>query len=288
MCGRVTISALVDRRASRGYAARGNLPAITSHTNIRQNTHAYHVSSKTVQKDTNVCPVLKRECTFAVRRNRLGLLESRRSRHVCTPFRSSDISICCHSSSAFCGPGSSVEMDGLLARDCSKIPCSEGYECSLAPSGSRVCCSLAACYSGQRARAVCAAGCRRDESCEVINGQRWCCPAVAKRCPGNVAGYTCQIASGGLYCCPLDVEIDIVEETTTVPSVSLRKIRPEKPCKECRSKGFLTTPTTTTTTTEQPIPRCPFAFREARIETTDEIKTCIGFLDFSPEGLFVE
>ncbi|VDM80539.1 unnamed protein product [Strongylus vulgaris] len=102
---------------------------------------------------------------------------------VCTPFRSSDISVCCHSSSAFCGPGSSVELDGLLARDCSKLPCSQGYECSLAPSGGRVCCSLAECPNGQRARSVCAAGCRRDEKCELIHGQRWCCPALTQKCP---------------------------------------------------------------------------------------------------------
>lgn len=45
------------------------------------------------------------------------------------------------------------------------------------------------------------------------------------------AGYTCQIGNVGLYCCPLDLEIDMTEETTTFPSVSLRKLRPEKPCK---------------------------------------------------------
>ncbi|KAK6751669.1 hypothetical protein RB195_003218 [Necator americanus] len=236
---------------------------------------------------------------------------------ICTPFRSSDVSICCHSSSAFCGPGSNIEMDGLLARDCSKLPCSEGYECSLAPSGSRVCCSLAECSSGQRARAVCAAGCRRDEECEVINGQRWCCPATPKRCPGNalsngaqcssesptcdegfecresmdrngflccqipevkksVAGYICQAGNDGLYCCPLDVEIDMFEETTAVPyQPTLLKLLPEKPCKNCGSKEMQTA------TTEQPIPKCPFAFREARFETRDEIKTCIGLLDFT-------
>ncbi|KAK6751670.1 hypothetical protein RB195_003218 [Necator americanus] len=296
---------------------------------------------------------------------------------ICTPFRSSDVSICCHSSSAFCGPGSNIEMDGLLARDCSKLPCSEGYECSLAPSGSRVCCSLAECSSGQRARAVCAAGCRRDEECEVINGQRWCCPATPKRCPGNAlsngaqcssesptcdegfecresmdrngflccqipevkksvvslikgrpnskrpnewippttlppapvtsestsqcgsgvlpllvngeylrcpqlgapcprAGYICQAGNDGLYCCPLDVEIDMFEETTAVPyQPTLLKLLPEKPCKNCGSKEMQTA------TTEQPIPKCPFAFREARFETRDEIKTCIGLLDFT-------
>ncbi|CAJ0603564.1 unnamed protein product [Cylicocyclus nassatus] len=305
---------------------------------------------------------------------------------VCTPFRSSDISVCCHSSSAFCGPGSSVELDGLLARDCSKFPCSEGYECSLAPSGSRVCCSLADCSNGQRARAVCAAGCRRDEKCEVILGQRWCCPTVPSRCPDGRksgsscspiastcdegyecmenekrddyiccqissskkdfmslikavklskrplptsafttyaplvettttfpssgqrlrcgedvlpllidgeylrcpqlgapcprAGYTCQVGIGGLFCCPLDVEVVEVEEetnvekeTTTISSPSITGRKTEISCRGCLEK--------VTTTTEQPIPKCPFAFREARAETTDEIRKCVGFLDFS-------
>uniref|UniRef100_A0A158P7U7 CC domain-containing protein n=1 Tax=Angiostrongylus cantonensis TaxID=6313 RepID=A0A158P7U7_ANGCA len=115
---------------------------------------------------------------------------------VCAPFRTSNVSICCHSFTTFCGPGSTVEMDGLLARDCSRIPCSVGYgtflrtttsrfECSLAPFGNRVCCSLADCPSGERARAVCAAGCRKDETCVVIHDQRWCCPKVKKECPNN-------------------------------------------------------------------------------------------------------
>lgn len=46
---------------------------------------------------------------------------------MCVPFRSSSVSVCCHSSTTFCGEGSTVEIDGLLARDCSKLPCSQGY-----------------------------------------------------------------------------------------------------------------------------------------------------------------
>ncbi|VDP22314.1 unnamed protein product [Heligmosomoides polygyrus] len=59
------------------------------------------------------------------------------------------------------------------------------YECSLSPFGSRICCSLAECSSGGRARAICAAGCRQDEVCEEILDQRWCCPVAQKRCPAN-------------------------------------------------------------------------------------------------------
>ncbi|WKY08070.1 hypothetical protein Q1695_007513 [Nippostrongylus brasiliensis] len=297
---------------------------------------------------------------------------------VCAPFHSSSVSICCQSSTAFCGPGSEVEMDGMLARDCSKMPCSAGYECSLAPYGDRVCCSLAQCSSGKRARAICAAGCRQDEVCEVIHAQRWCCPMSQRRCPRNrlsngavcsstdsycddgyecvesndrtgylcckivekrvtpiprakmfslstslptypttteftpievtfapapvissitpqcfddnvplmvdgefmacpqinapcpKAGFTCQAVVGGLYCCPMDAEEEEeYPESTESPTILMTSSTP-KDCTGCEP-----------TTTERPTPRCPYAFREARRATTDEIKTCIGFLDFS-------
>ncbi|XGW25968.1 hypothetical protein V3C99_006964, partial [Haemonchus contortus] len=304
---------------------------------------------------------------------------------VCAPFRASSISICCHSSETFCGPGSSVEMDGLLARDCSKLPCSEGYECSLTPKGNRVCCSFAECPNGQRARAICAEGCSIDETCENIYGQRWCCPIVRERqCPDNrlsngadcsltspmctdgyecmesddqtghlcceiedepvrstvtvraktftkspvvvtfappdavtiaalpatsslvvfppsqlisepnepkcfgdtapmvmegeylrcpqigapcpKAGYSCQATLEGLFCCPMEM---ITPETVTFPSLTLPTVPPAE-CIDCDNN-----------VTEPPTPRCPFAFKEARHETTDEIKTCAGFLDFT-------
>ncbi|KAK6056618.1 hypothetical protein COOONC_05876 [Cooperia oncophora] len=303
---------------------------------------------------------------------------------ICAPFRSSSVSICCHSSTTFCGPGSSVEMDGLLARDCAKVPCSEGYECSLSPFGSRVCCSLAECSSGKRARAICAGGCRKDEKCETIYGQRWCCPIVVpKRCPDNrasngatcsqfsrecsagyeceesddqsgylcceivepsaqvpcaarartftksppttlippaevlsiaaipitspmvvfppsptislsepkcygdavpmlmdgeflrcpqigapcpKAGYACQATLNGLYCCPME---EVFHETSTLQTIISSSDAPEK-CTDCDNRNV-----------EQPPPTCPFAFREARHETSDEIKTCTGFLDFT-------
>uniref|UniRef100_A0A1I7WL97 GRANULINS domain-containing protein n=1 Tax=Heterorhabditis bacteriophora TaxID=37862 RepID=A0A1I7WL97_HETBA len=90
-----------------------------------------------------------------------------------------------------------VEMDGLLARDCSKRTCSDGFECSLSPSGARVCCSYAQCSIGVTARAVCAAGCRRNERCEDISGQRWCCPVseTGLKCPRSTI-------SNGMRCSP--------------------------------------------------------------------------------------
>ncbi|KJH47291.1 hypothetical protein DICVIV_06647 [Dictyocaulus viviparus] len=285
---------------------------------------------------------------------------------VCAPFRKSAVSICCHSFTTLCGPGSTVEMDGLLARDCSNVPCSVGFECSLTPFGDRVCCSLAECSNGQRARAVCAGGCRNDEICEVIQQQRWCCPIVktiTRKCPDNrvsngaicspsspicddgyeceesfdqegylccqngqlstttlsswvktftndqtmaatsstndpiisvrlhkchnganplmidgeylkcpelgapcpKAGYTCQFGDGGLYCCPLNV-IDILEASTV--SIFTPPTESSENCRECVPE-------------QPPAPKCPFAFREARSQTSDEFKTCIGLLDFS-------
>ncbi|RCN42699.1 hypothetical protein ANCCAN_11339 [Ancylostoma caninum] len=71
--------------------------------------------------------------------------------------------------------------------------------------------------------------CGQDILPLMMDGEFLRCPQLEAPCPK--AGYTCQIADGGLYCCPLDVEIDYIEETTTLPSVPLRKVRPEKPCK---------------------------------------------------------
>ncbi|RCN39688.1 hypothetical protein ANCCAN_14387, partial [Ancylostoma caninum] len=63
--------------------------------------------------------------------------------------------------------------------------------------------------------------CGQDILPLMMDGEFLRCPQLEAPCPK--AGYTCQIADGGLYCCPLDVEIDYIEETTTLPSVPLRK-----------------------------------------------------------------
>ncbi|CAI2324410.1 unnamed protein product [Caenorhabditis sp. 36 PRJEB53466] len=96
---------------------------------------------------------------------------------VCAKFRTSNVEVCCQSSDDICGAGSQVLMDSLVPRDCSKKPCGKGYECSLTPSGLRVCCSLARCPGGSFARSVCAAGCLRNEKCVPIHDESWCCPA---------------------------------------------------------------------------------------------------------------
>ncbi|ULU07712.1 hypothetical protein L3Y34_019012 [Caenorhabditis briggsae] len=95
---------------------------------------------------------------------------------VCAKFRTSNVEVCCQNSDDICGPGSQVLMDGMVPRDCDKKPCGKGYECSLTPSGLRVCCSMARCPSGVLARSVCAAGCLRNEKCTEIQNEMWCCP----------------------------------------------------------------------------------------------------------------
>ncbi|CAD6197010.1 unnamed protein product [Caenorhabditis auriculariae] len=133
---------------------------------------------------------------------------------VCAHFRGSNVDVCCQSHEQVCGVGSTVQMDGAMPRDCSKRPCGPGYECSLTSIGTRTCCSLATCPNGRRARAVCAAGCRRDEKCERVQGQLWCCPQEERqlRCPrGGIStgenclpnsslcpfGTTCEESVGG-------------------------------------------------------------------------------------------
>ncbi|KAF1766707.1 hypothetical protein GCK72_006665 [Caenorhabditis remanei] len=96
---------------------------------------------------------------------------------VCAKFRTSNVEVCCQNSDDICGPGSQVLMDGMVPRDCDKKACGKGYECSLTPSGLRVCCSLARCPSGVLARSVCAAGCLRNEKCTEIQNEMWCCPS---------------------------------------------------------------------------------------------------------------
>ncbi|CAB60767.2 EB domain-containing protein [Caenorhabditis elegans] len=96
---------------------------------------------------------------------------------VCAKFRTSNVEVCCQSSDDICGVGSQILMNGLVPRDCNKKPCGMGYECSLTPTGLRVCCSLAQCPSGVFARSVCAAGCLRNEKCMEIQNEMWCCPS---------------------------------------------------------------------------------------------------------------
>uniref|UniRef100_A0A1I7TFP8 CC domain-containing protein n=1 Tax=Caenorhabditis tropicalis TaxID=1561998 RepID=A0A1I7TFP8_9PELO len=96
---------------------------------------------------------------------------------VCAKFRTSNVEVCCQNSDDICGQGSQILMDGMVPRDCDKKPCGKGYECSLTPSGLRVCCSLAKCPSGVLARSVCAAGCLKNEKCTEIQNEMWCCPS---------------------------------------------------------------------------------------------------------------
>ncbi|CAI4229223.1 unnamed protein product [Auanema sp. JU1783] len=203
--------------------------------------------------DNGVCPagypVIQRE------KNHLVLCKDCKD-GICVPFRSSDVSVCCQSYGALCGAGSHVQMDGVLARDCSRSPCDRGYECSTTATGSQVCCSYALCPGGRRARSVCAGGCRLDEKCEEIQGQRWCCPLNVRQyqCPDNRASngeqcsifnptcpsdHSCMEAVGGkaFICCEkkeseftlfptLPTTQSIPSIFTRESSVSLRRVTP--------------------------------------------------------------
>ncbi|CAL2033765.1 unnamed protein product [Caenorhabditis brenneri] len=116
---------------------------------------------------------------------------------VCAKFRTSNVEVCCQNSDDICGQGSQVLMDGMVPRDCDKKPCGKGYECSLTPSGLRVCCSLARCPSGVLARSVCAAGCLRNEKCTEIQGEMWCCPAEDVMTIGSMTQYICRDGGKG-------------------------------------------------------------------------------------------
>ncbi|CAB3398998.1 unnamed protein product [Caenorhabditis bovis] len=171
---------------------------------------------------------------------------------ICAEFRSSNVQVCCQNSDDICGAGSTVLMDSLVPRDCSKKPCEKGYECSLTPTGLRVCCSLATCPSGVHARSVCAAGCLPSEKCVPIQNEMWCCPLLAEaksrdyKClNGEVSTLQCSPA---FDLCPIGKTCQLNYEETKHICCS--------PKKEKVKKGSRPVPTTTIEPEENQILKC--------------------------------